>query len=97
MLEHFEILLSCEIDNKDLYSVIPMFLINAPTLYMYDSPYLVMTLHDLSLYLKGEHKTYEFTGAFNGQEVNFRAPYLTNAENLFSFTHMYTLLLWHHL
>lgn len=83
LLEHFEILYTCKIESQENYNVIPLFIINAPTLYMYDSEYLVVTLHDLELLLNGKHVTHEFNGEINGKKVNIKKPYLQNAEKLF--------------
>jgi hypothetical protein len=83
LIEHFEILYNCEIENKEQYNVIPLFIINAPTLYMYDSNYLVVTLHDLELLLHGKHVTFEFNGEIRGNIVKINNPYLQNAEALF--------------
>lgn len=84
VLEHFEMLFDCELRNKQSYTVIPMFLINAPSLYMYDSEFSVFTLHDLELYLKGKHVVYNFNGKIGQKEFTFGAPYLRNAERLFT-------------
>lgn len=83
LLEHFEILYSCSIKNKPQYKIVPLFIINSPTLYMYDSDYLVVTLLDLELLLKGKHVTIEFNGELKGKAISLLPPYFQNAEKLF--------------
>lgn len=83
-LEHFEIIYTCKILDKEKYKVVPLFIINAPTLYMYDSKYLVATLHDLNLLLDGKHVTIEFEGTLKGKQIKFLPPYFQNAEKLFN-------------
>jgi hypothetical protein len=82
-LEHLELINSVNITDKDEYTVVPLFIINAPSLYMYDSEYLVLTLHDLRLFFTGEHKTVEFNGEINGKPIIIQKPYFQNAERLF--------------
>lgn len=82
-LEHLELVHNCVISNKNKYRIVPLFIINAPTLYMYDSDFLVVTLHDLNLLLEGKHKTIQFNGELNGKPISFLPPYFQNAEALF--------------
>ena len=84
VLEHFEVLYKEQLQGKQNYEVVPLFIINAPTLYMYDSDYLVFTLHDLDLYLNHKHKEVEFDGELNGKKIKLRKPLFKNAENLFT-------------
>ncbi|CAN5278465.1 hypothetical protein BH09BAC5_BH09BAC5_11080 [soil metagenome] len=83
LLEHFEILYSYKISDKNKYRVIPLFIINAPTLYMYDSDYIVFTLHDLEMFLNNQHITREFEGEIRGKKVKIKKPYFRNAEKYF--------------
>jgi len=84
VLEHFEELYKVKISDKEKYSVLPLFMINAPTLYMYDSDYLVLTLYDLELFIKGEYIETVFNGQINGKDVQLTKPYFKNAANLLS-------------
>lgn len=80
VLEHFEILYNCKIENKGMYKVAPVFLINAPTLYMYDSDYEVFTLHELEQYLSGAHVRHFFDGELNGRKFRVYRPFFKNAD-----------------
>ncbi|WP_317897148.1 hypothetical protein [Aurantibacillus circumpalustris] len=84
VLEHFEVKYNCSIDKKDKFVVTPLFIINAPTLYMYDSEYLVFTLADFRLYLNQNHKEVEFDGEVKGVKHTFRKPYFKNIQALMS-------------
>ncbi len=84
LLEHFEFRYNYKIEHKENYSVTPLFLINAPTLYMYDSDFLVVTLHELELLLQGKHITVQFNGELKGKQISFQNPYFKSAENLFA-------------
>lgn len=80
ILEHFEVLYKCQLVEKAKYQICPLFLINAPTLYMYDSDYVVFTLYDLDRFLNQEHATVEFNGELHGRKYKISRPYFKNAE-----------------
>jgi hypothetical protein len=84
VLVHFEVTYKCQIEAKNGYTIVPIFIINAPTLYMYDSPYVVLTLSDLELYLDHRRPLVEFNGIIQGRDVVIRQPYFINADRLFA-------------
>lgn len=84
LLEHFEFTQAIKIDEKEKYTIVPMFIINAPSLYLYNSQYLVVTLHDLDRLLAGKHTTVEFYAKIAGKKVTINKPYFANAEKYFN-------------
>ncbi|MBZ4035357.1 hypothetical protein K6T82_11315 [Flavobacterium sp. 17A] len=79
--EHFEVLYGAvfAVDLKE-YSVRGIFIINAPTIYMYDGKYRAFTVRDMSLLLKGEYVdvTFDFTLTSTGKKYLIGHPYFEN-------------------
>ncbi|WP_431199564.1 hypothetical protein ACQ86K_00815 [Mucilaginibacter sp. P19] len=83
ILIHLEVVNGVAIDDKPGYTVQGMFLINAPTLYMYDAFYPTLTLHNLQQLLKGEYVIPKFELTLpDGQKLLVEQPYFTNLDKI---------------
>ena len=59
-LYHFENKLKVTIESKEEYNVNGVFIINAPTIYMYNTQYLTFTLHSFEEFLAKSYVNYQF-------------------------------------
>ncbi|RCH56810.1 hypothetical protein DJ568_02855 [Mucilaginibacter hurinus] len=83
ILVHLEVVNKVEIADKDDYTVQGIFLINAPTLYMYDAVYPTLTLHNLRQLLNGEYTSPRFELTLpDGQKLLVEQPYFTNLDRI---------------
>jgi len=83
VLTHLEVIGKIPIEAKDSYHVEGIFLINAPTLYMYDATYPTLTLHNLRDLLKGLHVIPKFSIEMeDGKELMIEQPYFQNIARL---------------
>jgi len=66
------------------YSVRGIFIINAPTLYMYDGKFKAFTLHDFGSLLKDEYiePIFRFHDIDNDKVFNIEHPYFQNIKNI---------------
>ena len=84
--EHFrEIYGEVFSENLQEYSLKGIFIINAPTIYMYDGKYRAFTIKDISLLLKGEFidVKFEFTRESTGEKFLIAHPYFENIRKNF--------------
>lgn len=83
VLTHLEVIGGISIEAKESYSVEGIFLINAPTLYMYDAVYPTLTLHNLKDLLKGSYVIPKFLIEMeDGKEILVEQPYFQNVSKL---------------
>jgi len=79
VLVHLEVVNGVVIEDKANYNVQGIFLINAPTLYMYDALHPTLTLHNLQQLLDGELVIPKFDLTLpDGQKLLVEQPYFTN-------------------
>jgi len=83
VLTHLEVINMVVIEDKDTYTVQGIFLINAPSLYMYDAVFPTLTLHNLQQLLNQEYVVPKFALTLpDGQELMVEQPYFTNLAKL---------------
>lgn len=83
LLVHLEVINNIKIEYKDAYRVEGIFLINAPTLYMYDALYPTLTLHNLEELLNGNYVIPKFALKMpDGVELLIEQPYFHNLNQL---------------
>ncbi|MES2275451.1 MAG: hypothetical protein V4592_05485 [Bacteroidota bacterium] len=79
MLIHLEVVNGIQIENKSAYHVEGIFVINAPTLYMYDAAYPTLTLHNLEQLLNNTYVIPKFQVKMpDGNEMLIEQPYFQN-------------------
>lgn len=68
------------------YEVRGIFIINAPTIYMYDGKYRAFTIRDISLLLEGKYldTQFEFTRESTGEKYFISHPYFENTYKAFN-------------
>jgi len=83
LLIHLEVVNGVAIEDKANYTVQGIFLINAPSLYMYDSIFPTLTLHNLQQLLNREYVIPKFSLTLpDGKELLVEQPYFTNLAKL---------------
>lgn len=83
VLTHLEVIGEISIEAKDSYRVEGIFLINAPTLYMYDAVFPTLTLHNLGDLLKGIYVIPKFSIEMeDGKKLMIEQPYFQNLGGL---------------
>ncbi|NCD67834.1 hypothetical protein [Mucilaginibacter agri] len=83
VLTHLEVINEVMIQDKDTYTVQGIFLINAPSLYMYDAVFPTLTLHNLQQLLNLEYVVPKFELTLpDGQKLMVEQPYFTNLAKL---------------
>ncbi len=83
LLIHLEVVNGVEIKDKANYSVNGIFLINAPSLYMYDAVFPTLTLHNLQQLMNQEYVIPKFSLTLpGGKELLVEQPYFTNLAKL---------------
>ncbi|QKJ28231.1 hypothetical protein HQ865_00125 [Mucilaginibacter mali] len=83
ILVHLEVVNGIQIEDKGDYKVQGIFLINAPSLYMYDAVYPTLTLHNLEQLLNRQYVIPQFALTLpDGQEILVEQPYFTNLAKL---------------
>ena len=86
VLIHLEVINKITIDDKESYRVEGIFLINAPTLYMYDALYPTLTLHSLEELLSGKYVIPKFEVKMpDGQKLLIEQPYFQNLAHLIKY------------
>ncbi|SDF16079.1 hypothetical protein SAMN05216464_113160 [Mucilaginibacter pineti] len=81
ILVHLEVVNDIEIADKNKYLAKGIFLINAPTIYMYDAAYPALTLHNLGELLSDAYVIPAFAFAMpDGREGLVEQPYFRNLE-----------------
>lgn len=83
VLRHFENLHSTNISEKENYEVEGVFLINAPTLYMYDSQFTTATLTTFEAIITGKYFQPKLLFEKDGKKITIDHPYFINAEKYF--------------
>lgn len=75
--------------NITAYSVIGIFIINAPTIYMYDGNYKAYTLHDFNNLLHDEYisPTFRFIYPETGLTYDIQHPFFQNIDELINTHH----------
>lgn len=84
--EHFEITHgSAFAEDLSKYKVRGIFIINAPTMYMYDGKYRAFTINDISNLLKNKFvdTIFEFTQESSGKKYVISHPYFENVRKKF--------------
>ena len=83
VLEHFEIKYKFTLADKQEYIVRGIFLINAPTIYMYDCVFPTLTLHNFEEFLTGRYFPAQFSFTDENEiEHKIDLPYFQNFNNL---------------
>jgi hypothetical protein len=83
MLIHLEVVNGIQIEDKSTYHVEGIFVINAPTLYMYDAAYPTLTLHNLEQLLNNTYVIPKFQVKMpDGSEILIEQPYFQNLDFL---------------
>ncbi len=85
--EHFEQLYGGNFTEQlQGYDVRGIFIINAPTIYMYNGKYRAFTIKDISFLLKGEYVDvqFEFTRESTGEKYFVTHPYFENTYRVFN-------------
>lgn len=77
---HMEITYGVVFETKEEYKVEGIFLINAPTIYMYDSLFETFTLFAFNKLVEGSYSSIEFVfeDEVTGDVINVKQPYFTN-------------------
>lgn len=79
--EHFEVHYGSGFtENLDEYSIKGLFIINAPTIYMYDGKYRAFTITDMAHLLQGKYTDviFEFIQESSGKKYLITHPYFEN-------------------
>lgn len=80
---HFKLRVDAPVDiNLNDFKVVGIFIINAPTIYMYNSQYNCYTIHDFNRLLNNENPYPDFfiTSEDTGKVYRVRHPYFENIE-----------------
>lgn len=77
---HFDCLYKEQSFEFQAFKVLPVFLINNPTLYMYDSPFLCLTLHEFGRFIEDDYQEYNLTipAGRDGETVVLSRPFFSN-------------------
>lgn len=83
MLIHLEVVNGIQIADKTAYHVEGIFVINAPTLYMYDANFPTLTLHNVEELLNEQYVIPKFQVKMpDGTELLIEQPYFQNLDKL---------------
>lgn len=82
VLGHFEAIHNTVIAEKEHYQVEGVFLINAPTLYMYDSKFTTATLTTFEAVITGNFIHPELLCEIDGKKMSINHPYFLNMDKL---------------
>lgn len=83
LLDHIEIKYATRIENKEDYVTKGVFIINAPTIYMYDCLYPTLTLHNFEELINGKYESAQFIYTDeNENEHIIKLPYFQNLDKV---------------
>jgi hypothetical protein len=87
IIEHFEIKYGTKIAKPERYKIEGIFIINAPTVYMYNSHFPTLTLKNLEELLSGTYETKQFRLTdINGSEHLIGVPLFDSVASIDRFT-----------
>jgi hypothetical protein len=85
LLEHVELKYCATIEIKNEYVVKGIFIINAPTIYMYDCLYPTLTLKNFQELINGNYRPKQFIYIDrNNEKKIIEMPYFQNIDDLMS-------------
>lgn len=84
IIKHFQLKFGEPDVEISHYTVTGIFIINAPTLYMYNGKFKTYTLHDFNNYLEGiyHEPTFKFLKKNSNETIEVTYPFFTNLEEI---------------